>query len=68
MSRAPQPYRETGPDGVSPFNDYLARSSVRFGSTAEVVAHAEILFIAVQTPHERRYEGISRLPDERIDF
>lgn len=68
MSREPQPYLETGPDGVSPFDEHLARSTVRFGSLPEVVAHAEILFIAVQTPHDRRYEGISRLPDERVDF
>ena len=34
----------------------------------EVVAHSEIIFVAVQTPHEARYEGVTRLPEERVDF
>jgi UDPglucose 6-dehydrogenase len=68
MSREPQPDRETGPDGISSFNEHLMRSSITFGSLADVVSHAEILFVAVQTPHDPRYEGISRVPDERVDF
>ena len=46
----------------------LRESSIRFGSLAEVVEHAEIVFVAVQTPHEPEYEGVTRLPDERVDF
>lgn len=34
----------------------------------EVVAQAEVIFCAVQTPHEPRFEGITPLPDERADF
>jgi len=68
MSKAPQPYREAGPDGTGDFNDWLAKSDVRFGSLDEVVAHGDIVFIAVQTPHDRRYEGITRLPATRKDF
>ena len=29
---------------------------------------SEIIFVAIQTPHEERYEGVTRLPDDRVDF
>ena len=31
-------------------------------------AKPEIIFVAVQTPHDPKYEGITKLPDERVDF
>lgn len=69
MQKEHVPYRETGSDGVSPFHPVLKKSSVRFGSLHEVVKHAEdIIFVAIQTPHEEKFEGVCRLPDERIDF
>src|SRR5262245_18466743 len=68
MTRHPRLYRETGPDGREPFNQYLEKSTLRFGSLKEVAAHSELLFVAVQTPHGPGYEGVTRLPDERADF
>jgi UDPglucose 6-dehydrogenase len=68
MNKNPRAYRETGPDGKEPFNPYLERSTIRFGALEEVVAHGDIVFVAVQTPHEPRYEGVARLPNERMDF
>lgn len=68
MTCLPQEYQEAGPDGKGDFNEWLQRSSIRFGSLSDVVVHAEILFVAVQTPHDLMYEGITRLPDERVDF
>ena len=68
MNKGPRDYRETGPDGKEPFNPYLEKSSIRFGTLAEVVAHGDIVFVAVQTPHEPNYEGITRLPKQRADF
>ena len=68
MNKDPRPYRETGPDGVEPFDPYLAASSVRFGSLAELADHSDIIFVAVQTPHDPRYEGVTRIPPERVDF
>lgn len=68
MTRSPQEYQEAGPDGTGYFNDWLRKSSIRFGSLTDVVAHGEIVFVAVQTPHDPMYEGITRLPDERVDF
>ena len=68
MSKEPQPYREAGPNGTGDFNDHLMASSIRFGSLDEVVRHAELLFVAVQTPHDPRFEGITSLTDDRADF
>jgi UDPglucose 6-dehydrogenase len=68
MNKDPRSYRETGPDGKAPFNSYLQQSSLRFGTLDEVVAHGDIVFVAVQTPHEPEYEGITRLPGDRVDF
>jgi UDPglucose 6-dehydrogenase len=61
-------YREQGPDGEPSIAPLLQKSSLRFGTLREVVKHSEIIFIAVQTPHEEQYEGITRLPEERVDF
>lgn len=29
---------------------------------------ADLIFVAVQTPHQERFEGVTRLPDDRADF
>jgi UDPglucose 6-dehydrogenase len=68
MQKERFPHRETGPNGESSIEPLLRESSLRFGSLEEVVEHAEIIFVAVQTPHEPAYEGVTRLPDERVDF
>lgn len=34
----------------------------------ELLVQTDIVFLPVQTPHNPRYEGSSRLPDERKDF
>jgi UDP-glucose 6-dehydrogenase len=68
MTNNPRPYRETAPDGISPFNSYLERSTLHFGSLEEVANHAELIFVACQTPHAPMYEGTTRIPDFRADF
>ena len=62
------PHREIGPNGELSIEPLLRESSISFGSLDEVVDHAEIVFVAVQTPHEPEYEGVTRLPEERVDF
>lgn len=68
MSRDPQPYQEMGPvDGD--FNNYLADSDVVFGDPEQVIRHTDgLVFVAVQTPHEKNYEGITPLPAIKKDF
>jgi UDPglucose 6-dehydrogenase len=68
MQKEAFPHRETGPAGEPSIEPLLRTSTLRFGTLDEVVAHAEIVFVAVQTPHEPEYEGVTRLPDERVDF
>ncbi len=61
-------YRETGPDGEEPIEPYLHNSNLKFGSIDEVVKHSEIIFVPIQTPHEEKFEGTTRIPQERVDF
>lgn len=68
MQKERFPHREIGPHGESSIEPLLRQSALRFGSLAEVVEHAEIIFVAVQTPHEPEYEGVTRLPEARVDF
>lgn len=69
MTKKPQPQKEEGPGGKGgDFNDYLAKADrLSFGSLEEACS-CPIVFVAVQTPHRREYEGITPMPDERIDF
>ena len=68
MQKVSFPHRELGPNGEPSLEPHLRASSLRFGPLADLVQHAEIIFVAVQTPHAPRFEGITRLPGERIDF
>lgn len=56
------PYTEEGAD------DLLADTRLVVGTDVGVVDGCDIVFIAVQTPHDPRYEGVTRLPEERVDF
>jgi UDPglucose 6-dehydrogenase len=68
MQKEHFPHREIGPNGEPSIELLLRKSHLRFGALSEVVRHAEIIFVAVQTPHDPRYEGVTRLPEERVDF
>jgi UDPglucose 6-dehydrogenase len=49
--------------------DFLRDSNVNFvESIEEVVKECTLIFIAVQTPHEKNYEGISEVPILKKDF
>lgn len=41
---------------------------LRFCSLAEVVNESECIFVAVETPHGKLYEGVTPLPETRADF
>jgi UDPglucose 6-dehydrogenase len=68
MNKDDFPHREIGPHGEPSIEPLLKQSNLKFGSLREVIGHAEIIFVAVQTPHDPRYEGVTRLPEERVDF
>ena len=48
--------------------EYLDKSNIKFESLKNVVEHSEIIFVPIQTPHDPLYEGVTRIPDERVDF
>lgn len=68
MRKTPHLWRERGPDGNSTFDLFLERSNLRFSSLEQLVSHSEIIFVTVQTPHKPEYEGVTRLPRNRMDF
>ena len=51
------------------FEDYLKNTNLQLvNNIDEIVSWAEIIFIAVQTPHEELYEGSTPVPDSKADF
>jgi len=56
------PYREEG----SP--ELLKNHNINWSSVAEVVSNSDIIFVPIQTPHDERFEGTTRIPEERVDF
>lgn len=57
------PHREAGAQAL------LETTKMRIVDTVgEAVEHADIAFIAVETPHGPQYEGITRMPETRADF
>lgn len=57
------PFRE---EGLQPLLD--AQNILWCDSVAEVVEESDIIFVAIQTPHEPQYEGATLLPSTRADF
>lgn len=56
------PYLEVGAE------ELLQNTKIKIQGMSEVVCHSDIIFVAIQTPHHPKYEGITRIPDERVDF
>ena len=51
------------------FEDYLQNTNLQLvNNIDEMVSWAEIIFIAVQTPHDELYEGSTPVPDSKADF
>lgn len=68
MQKERFPHRERGPNGEPSIEPLIQRSDLKFGALDDVVKHGEIIFVAVQTPHDPLYEGVTRLPEKRQDF
>lgn len=48
--------------------DLLNKTSIQILPLANVLRLSEIVFVAVQTPHDPLYEGITALPETTADF
>lgn len=63
LERTSVPYLEKN------IETYLARSQISLcESIDELVDNVDVLFLAVQTPHEPRFEGSSPVPTDTSDF
>ncbi len=49
-------------------DEYLPKSNIKILNIQELVDQSDIIFVPIQTPHEEKYEGITRIPSERADF
>jgi UDPglucose 6-dehydrogenase len=56
------PYREEGAP------ELLKNHNINWCSVSDVVTKSDIIFVPIQTPHNPKYEGTTRLPEERVDF
>ena len=48
--------------------EHLSKSKIRIVQLNEVVEHSEIIFVPIQTPHGEKFEGVTRIPDQRENF
>jgi len=56
------PYREEGAE------ELLVDNNIIWSSISDVVKKSDIIFVPIQTPHLPKYEGDTRIPEERVDF
>jgi UDPglucose 6-dehydrogenase len=56
------PYVEKGAQ------ELLSHTRIKQDDPARLAEWADLAFIAVQTPHQPKYEGVTRLPETREDF
>jgi len=56
------PHKEDMVDGL------LQKTQIAVVSVTEVIQACDLVFVAVQTPHDPAYEGVMELPADRKDF
>jgi UDPglucose 6-dehydrogenase len=56
------PYREEGADIL------LKDNKINWCTFNEVIKNSDIIFVPIQTPHNEKFEGVTRIPEERVDF
>ncbi len=56
------PYREEGASKL------LENHNIEIKSLKDVIKNSELIFVPIQTPHDPLYDGVTRLPDTRVDF
>lgn len=47
---------------------YLPNTKLELTDIHGLVKNCDIIFVPIQTPHNEKYEGITRIPTERADF
>ncbi|MDC3031049.1 nucleotide sugar dehydrogenase [Candidatus Pelagibacter sp.] len=49
-------------------NNLLKKTKLEVHTLEKTILETDIVFLAVQTPHNKKYEGITRIPNTRKDF
>lgn len=60
------PYREAGVEGL--LQNFATLNFKMCGSVEQVVIESDLVFLAVQTPHQPEFEGSTPLTERRADF
>jgi len=61
--------KETDETGKNTLQPMLEKSTLKIADNIrDIVSHSEIIFVAIQTPHKKEFEGHMPMPDERCDF
>ncbi len=68
MRKRPYEHKELGPSGNDDFQAYFDKADIVFSGLKEMADSCSVIFVAVQTPHEPKYEGITRIPKTTKDF
>lgn len=81
MNTDPRIYKEAGIDGTGDLNDYLGDNfhnyitsgngpggKLFFSDLETIGKKCEIIFMAIQTPHQPQFEGTTCIPEGRADF
>jgi UDPglucose 6-dehydrogenase len=56
------PYKEEGAQ------ELLDNHNIKWSDIETIVNSSDIIFVPIQTPHNAKFEGVTRLPEERVDF
>ncbi len=49
-------------------NELLKKTKIQILELSKLVKNSDIIFVPIQTPHDKKYEGISDIPKSRKDF
>lgn len=62
---------ELCPENKVPLKEWLPpRETLNYKHTdlKTIAEQSDLIFVAIQTPHNKFYEGVNRLPESRVDF
>ena len=49
-------------------NDLLKKTNIEIVDIKKLIKLSDIIFVPIQTPHDKKYEGINDIPKTRKDF
>ena len=49
-------------------NDLLKKTKIEIVELKKLIKLSDIIFVPIQTPHDKKYEGINDIPKTRKDF